>query len=123
MNASEYQVKAHDFASYGENPMYPALGLAEEAGEVCGKIAKMSDAYLDELMRVTYAEHVLLDREVMRRKSKKTTLIARFPCTLQELETAVHSYGDHYGFHGRVVVFPMADAGSVNTGIGVEEQE
>ena len=40
MNASEYQVKAHDFASYGENPMYPALGLAEEAGEVCGKIAK-----------------------------------------------------------------------------------
>lgn len=40
MNASEFQVKAHDFASYGENPMYPALGLAEEAGEVCGKIAK-----------------------------------------------------------------------------------
>ena len=40
MNATEYQVKAHDFASYGENPMYPALGLAEEAGEVCGKIAK-----------------------------------------------------------------------------------
>lgn len=40
MNASEYQVKAHDFASYGENPMYPALGLAEEAGEVCGKVAK-----------------------------------------------------------------------------------
>ena len=40
MNASEYQVKAHDFASYGDNAMYPALGLAEEAGEVCGKIAK-----------------------------------------------------------------------------------
>ena len=40
MNASEYQVKAHDFASYGENPMYPALGLSEEAGEVCGKSAK-----------------------------------------------------------------------------------
>ena len=40
MNASGYQVKAHDFASYGENPMYPALGLSEEAGEVCGKIAK-----------------------------------------------------------------------------------
>ena len=40
MNASEFQVKAHDFASYGENPMYPALGLAEEAGEVCGKVAK-----------------------------------------------------------------------------------
>ena len=40
MNATEYQVKAHDFASYGDNAMYPALGLAEEAGEVCGKIAK-----------------------------------------------------------------------------------
>ena len=40
MNATEYQVKAHDFASYGENPMSPALGLSEEAGEVCGKIAK-----------------------------------------------------------------------------------
>lgn len=40
MNASEYQVKAHDFASYGDNAMYPALGLAEEAGEVCGKTAK-----------------------------------------------------------------------------------
>lgn len=40
MNATEYQAKAHDFASYGENPMYPALGLSEEAGEVCGKIAK-----------------------------------------------------------------------------------
>ena len=40
MNASEDQVKAHDFASYGENPMYPALGLSEEAGEACGKVAK-----------------------------------------------------------------------------------
>ena len=40
MNALEYQNKAHDFASYGDNAMYPALGLAEEAGEVCGKVAK-----------------------------------------------------------------------------------
>ena len=40
MNARDYQKKAHDFASYGDNAMYPALGLAEEAGEVCGKIAK-----------------------------------------------------------------------------------
>ena len=28
------------FASYGNNAMYPALGLSEEAGEVAGKIAK-----------------------------------------------------------------------------------
>ena len=40
MNALEYQDKAHDFASYGDNAMYPALGLAEEAGGGCGKIAK-----------------------------------------------------------------------------------
>ena len=40
MNARDYQKMAHDFASYGANAMYPALGLAEEAGEVCGKIAK-----------------------------------------------------------------------------------
>lgn len=40
MTGRGYQDKAHGFASYGDNPMYPALGLAEEAGEVCGKIAK-----------------------------------------------------------------------------------
>lgn len=40
MSPSEYQKAASAFASYGENPMYPVLGLAEETGEVCGKIAK-----------------------------------------------------------------------------------
>lgn len=40
MNFSDYQQKAHSFATYGFNPMYPILGLAEEVGEVCGKIAK-----------------------------------------------------------------------------------
>lgn len=40
MHINEYQRKAHTFASYGENVMYPALGLAEEAGEAAGKIAK-----------------------------------------------------------------------------------
>lgn len=39
MNIDIYQEKAHSFALHN-NPMYPALGLAEEAGEVCGKIAK-----------------------------------------------------------------------------------
>lgn len=34
-----YQGKAAEFASYG-NWLYPFLGLAEEAGEVVGKIAK-----------------------------------------------------------------------------------
>lgn len=40
MDAREYQEQAHDFAQYGYNPMYAALGLAEESGEVLGKIAK-----------------------------------------------------------------------------------
>lgn len=40
MEASEYQKKAHTFATYGEGITYPSLGLCEEAGEVAGKIAK-----------------------------------------------------------------------------------
>lgn len=40
MTNEEYQKKATTFAEYGENPMYAYLGLAEEAGEVAGKVAK-----------------------------------------------------------------------------------
>lgn len=40
MNPNEYQAGAHKFTTYGHNPMYPALGLAEEAGEVCEKLEK-----------------------------------------------------------------------------------
>lgn len=40
MDISEYQDKAHSFAAYGNNPMYPLLGLAEESGEACGKVSK-----------------------------------------------------------------------------------
>lgn len=40
MNFTEFQKVAHSFASYGDNPMYAYLGLAEEAGEVAGKVAK-----------------------------------------------------------------------------------
>ena len=40
MTLDEYQKTAMTFASYGNNAMYPALGLSEEAGEVAGKIAK-----------------------------------------------------------------------------------
>ena len=55
MNANEYQLQAHTFADYPEPTVvqswnlqrgedipyvYPALGLAEEAGEVAGKYAK-----------------------------------------------------------------------------------
>ena len=50
LNFNEYQKKAHETASYpcgtigkeahAVNYLYPALGLAEEAGEVAGKYAK-----------------------------------------------------------------------------------
>lgn len=43
INFQEYQSKALTTAVYPKvyNISYPALGLAEEAGEVAGKIAKM----------------------------------------------------------------------------------
>lgn len=40
MNARQFQANAHSFATYGQNEMYPFLGLTEEAGEVNGKLAK-----------------------------------------------------------------------------------
>lgn len=40
MEANEYQVRAHEFARYGGGQVYPFMGIAEEAGEVVGKIAK-----------------------------------------------------------------------------------
>ena len=39
MEANDYQKSAHDFAMYKDN-LYPILGLAEEAGEAAGKVAK-----------------------------------------------------------------------------------
>ena len=43
MNFNEYQVKAVETAIYGTGStiIYPALGLANEAGEVLGKIKKV----------------------------------------------------------------------------------
>jgi len=39
MKLNDYQAEAGSFANY-TNPDYPFLGLAEEAGEVLGKLAK-----------------------------------------------------------------------------------
>lgn len=86
------------------------------------EIARMGDAYLDELMREVHNEHTMLAMEIARRRAKRTTVLVEFPCTLQELETAIHSYGDHHGFHGKVVVVPASDANDRSEGIGVEEQ-
>lgn len=46
MNLNEYQKRSEKFAAYQGAPehhgvnLYPFLALAEEAGEVCGKVAK-----------------------------------------------------------------------------------
>lgn len=39
MNFDHYQAQAATTAIY-DNPLYPVLGLTEEAGEVAGKVAK-----------------------------------------------------------------------------------
>jgi len=41
MNFNEYQNEAKKFAIYKDKIVYPTLGLASEAGEVCGKIKKV----------------------------------------------------------------------------------
>lgn len=80
MNVNEYQLQAHNFADYTKpwiinekaqqnlccEYVYPALGLAKEAGEVAGKFAKAirdcngeidaerKDAIIEELGDVTW---------------------------------------------------------------------
>lgn len=40
LNLNDYQVRAFAYAAYGEQYSYPFFALAEETGEVMGKIAK-----------------------------------------------------------------------------------
>jgi NTP pyrophosphatase (non-canonical NTP hydrolase) len=60
MNLYDYQLQAMRTAVYNTTHaiMYPALGLAEEAGEVAGKIAKMlrDDIKLDDQKEKIEAE-------------------------------------------------------------------
>ena len=46
MTLAEYQRAAAEFAEFAPDSMYPFLGLAEEAGEACGKVAKSNIAKL-----------------------------------------------------------------------------
>ena len=62
-----YQEQAYDYAAYGDNVEYPFLALAEEAGEVMGKLAKfvrknnctVNDAILAAVMPTNEKEEVL----------------------------------------------------------------
>lgn len=57
MTMREYQCAAAEFAEFAPDSIYPFLGLAEEAGEVCGKVAKWirkngdTGAYRDLILR------------------------------------------------------------------------
>lgn len=41
MEFKHYQKEAAQFAIYKDKVIYPTLGLASEAGEVCGKVKKI----------------------------------------------------------------------------------
>lgn len=46
------------------------------------------------------------------------------PCTLRQLETAVHQYGDHHGFDGDIVIGDVRGLdGSMQTVILIREKD
>ena len=79
--AHSFAHKAHSFAKYDFNPLYPILGLAEEVGEVCGKIAKYISKhdgaepdFSSTLQCVTVAERE--DNESYREAIEKELIVA-----------------------------------------------
>lgn len=95
MNARDYQKQAHAFASYGENAMYPALGLAEEAGEVCGKIAKFirkntgvqpTNTYRDDYLSLDWTtKNARFRKDLSKELGDATWMIAEL-CTVYGLD-------------------------------------
>lgn len=52
MNLNQYQQEAMSFRLPSANHFYAAFGLAEEAGEVCGKLAKaVRDGVTQEILQ------------------------------------------------------------------------
>lgn len=67
------------------------------------ELAEMSDAWLAEMLRVHGQALEELKEEYNRRfPAPQRAKLVELPCTLQDLETAVHVHGDHNGFHGKV---------------------
>lgn len=85
MELNEYQALARHFASYpavGHNWYYPALGLAEEAGEVCGNFAK---AIRDDKGGLTPERHTKLLKEMGDTLWMLSNLASELGCTLEEV--------------------------------------
>lgn len=69
------------------------------------ELASMSNAWLREMLGIRSKEAEELKWEFNRRfPPKPAKKLVELPCTLQDLETAIHTYGDHEGFHGKVDV-------------------
>ena len=67
------------------------------------ELQSVSDRYLWELMGVTERRLAEIREEYHRRHPvPQRNKLIDIPCTLAELETAIHTYGDHEGFHGKV---------------------
>lgn len=69
------------------------------------ELQSVSDRYLWELMGVTERRLAEIREEYHRRHPvPQRNKLIELPCTLQDLETAIHTYGDHNGFNGKVEV-------------------
>ena len=69
------------------------------------ELQSVSDKYLWELMGLTEKRLAEIRAEYQRRNPiPQQNKLIELPCDLQELETAIHAYGDHKGFHAKVDV-------------------